>query len=646
MRIAVESVLSRIWIALLWRIHRLFGNHIRHRLRMQLARHWRPMLRKPVFICITGSAGKTTTKELMFGMLSHRRCGTASRDSLNGIGEVPKTILRARPQYDFCVSELGAPEPSSMDEPLFLLKPTIGIVTVIANDHWGAYKSLEAIALEKGKLVASLPATGTAVLNADDELVMGMATRCPAKIITYGVSDKAEIRAEDVSAVWPERLSFTLIRGNERIRIKTRLCGSHWLPSVLGAIAGANAMGLSLEECAEGIATVEPFPGRMQPLEIAKDLVVIRDDYKAPLWTVEGSLDFMKTAQAKRKVIVIGTLSDRGAGAGWKVKYARVARHAQEIADLTVFIGQHSSDVLGARRPGAEDALRTFGSVQEASAFINANLRDGDLILLKGTNRQDHLCRILMARSEDIACWRDDCMLDLFCDECRERKRPSGLSLLQEGGAEGSIATMSVPQAGRSAIKVDEQVIVGLGNPGGKYSGTPHNVGYEVVDRIAVSLGLTWEEWSDSSIARGVAGNQEVCLVKMGASMNLIGPNIKVLSKHMSFVPEQCILVLDDLDLQMGTVRTSMKGGAGGHRGVASILEAFQTDQFRRVKVGVGKKNVFIDRAAYVLAPISVEDRPAIDAAIVLAEKAVLELVTSASKEQCMECEKSTLRKQ
>ena len=109
--------------------------------------------------------------------------------------------------------------------------------------------------------------------------------------------------------------------------------------------------------------------------------------------------------------------------------------------------------------------------------------------------------------------------------------------------------------------------------------------------------------------------------------MNRIGAELKQLSESMSFSPEQCILVHDDLDLPMGTVRMRLSGGAGGHRGMASILEAFQTDAFRRVKIGVGRPGARIDRVAYVLTPFAAESRAAVDRALAAAETRTREML-------------------
>lgn len=620
-----EKFLDRLGHALLWRIHRLLGNNIRHRLRIRFAKWWRPLLNKPAFICITGSAGKTTTKELLHNILSDKRRGVANPETLNGILEIPKNILRMLPHYDYCISELGAPRPSSMDAPLSLLRPTIGIVTLIANDHWSAYKSREAIAEEKGKLIASLPKAGTAVLNADDDLVMGMAQNCTARIITFGVSKNAQLRAEILNATWPDRLCLNLYWDGECAHVRTQLCGTHSLTPILAAIGGGLAVGLSLHECAKGVERFAPYEGRMQPVMMPDGVTFIRDDFKAPLWSIDSSLEFIKSARAKRKILVIGTISD--CGTSTPQKYARVAERAQLAADITVFVGPWASSVLKKRKAGNEDALQVFSKVREASKYINGILQEGDLVFLKGTNPQDHLFRIIMARTERIACWRDDCKLMMFCNACQERNIPSGLHtyMASDDSLVNEIQDGQLEED--RSISSDEQLIVALGNPEVELVGTPHNIGYEVADRIAASLKLIWNECPEGWITHGSVADRKFCLIKFRENMNLIGGKLREFSRNKRVSPSQCILLHDDLALPIGSIRTRLNGGAGGHKGVSSILEAFQTDQIRRVKIGVQKANTKLSRAEYVLTKFAIEDRSAIDAAISSAQAATLQLV-------------------
>jgi len=342
------------------------------------------------------------------------------------------------------------------------------------------------------------------------------------------------------------------------------------------------------------------------------------------MWTVDACFEFMKAAQAKRKIIIVGTLSDRRGSDS--IKYLNMAKRAQEIADITLFIGPWASSALKARKPGGENALRVFSHVRDAAEYINSNTHEGDLILLKGINKQDHLLRIIMARSGDVACWRDDCNLELFCWECPDRHKPSGLPVLMDSASISVEAPQATPSGGH-AVDFDKQIIIGLGNPKSKYAGTPHNIGYEVVDRIAASLDLVWDATPEAWIARGSSEGRSVCLVKIRTAMNLTGAGLKGLSESIGFGPEHCVLVYDDLDTPLGSVRYRVSGGAGGHLGVASILEAFQTDAFRRVKVGVGQAGAKLNPGEYLLTAFAAASRVTVDQAIHIAGERALEMV-------------------
>lgn len=614
-----KLTLKKIRGALAWRIRRALGDEVVDRFLVVAARRWRPLLARPLFIGVIGSVGKTTTKELLLQFLSLQGRVSGSPASLNLLPEVAKTVLRVRPGQDFCVTELSEDRPGIVDQSLALLRPAIGIVTVVEKDHWTAYHSLDAIAAEMGKLVAALPETGTAVLNADDARVKAMAAQCTARVITYGLSADADLRAEEVRSVWPERLSFTLIYGAERIPIQTRLCGTHWVPSVLGALGGALAAGMSLADCARLLAQCEPCDARMQPVAFPDGVTFIRDDWKSSLWGIDAAFRFMEAARAARKLIVVGEISD--VGPSKERKYQRVAKHALSIADAVIFVGPWASGAFQADALAEGKSLRVFTHVREASAYLDSFLREGDLVLLKGSNKRDHLQRIILARRGEVACWRDDCARIIQCSECHDLYTPSGLPLQLQRAPEVGAAPAD------DAFEIDEQVIVGLGNPGPGYAGTPHNVGYETVDSLAEALGLSWTAVPDAWIARGRLQGRPLCLVKIDRPMNLIGPGLKRLSEVRRFSAGQCILVFDDLALPLGTVRTRQDGSAGGHRGVASILEAFQSGTFRRVKIGVGVEAARKDALKYVLSAFDAAARAVIDKAVVAAHQKIKDLL-------------------
>jgi len=537
---------------------------------------------------------------------------------LNVLPEVAKTVLRTRPWHDFCVAEISENEPGIMDAPLALFRPDIGIVTVIGDDHWSAFNSREGIAREVCKLVHSLPAGGTAILNADDPLVAPMADACAAGVIRYGASPLANLRVEDVCSNWPEKLKLTLVYNGERAAVESRLCGVHWVPSVLGAVAAGLALGISPKECAAGISCAPAFAGRMEEVAISGGPTFIRDDWKAPYWTVDSCLSFLAAAQASRKILVIGTLSDCGAGTA--EKYVKLARRAMAVADLTVFVGAWASHVLKLKSAENADSLRAFRNVRDASDFLKTHAKTGDLILLKGTNKQDHLSRILLEQEGSVACWRDDCERNALCSECPQRHTESGLPLLLASTELAGPAADGLP-----TVASGEQVVVGLGNPEKQYANTPQNIGYSVVDKIAESLGVSWDETPTAWVATGVSNGTRIYLLKIKIAMNLIGAGLQQLALQMSFEPAQCLLVFDDLDLDLGRVKLRMNGGAGGHRGVASILEVFQTANIRRLKVGIGQPDYGKGKVEYVLTPFAEPLQSTVAQAIVAASERVLE---------------------
>ena len=219
-------------------------------------------LRRVVFIGVTGSCGKTTTKELIAAVLASQFQGRKNPGNLNLPLHLAKTIVGVRPWDDFCVLEIAAAirgKRIALEGPLRLVRPQIGVVTNIGSDHLSAFGTVEAIAAEKGKLIAALPPHGTAVLNADDPHVLAMRARCAGRVLTYGLAPEAMVRAEHISSSWPERLSFTVRYAGQTHEVHTQLCGAHWVPCVLAALAVGIALGVPLATAVQAVQTVPPF---------------------------------------------------------------------------------------------------------------------------------------------------------------------------------------------------------------------------------------------------------------------------------------------------------------------------------------------------------------------------------------------------
>jgi len=562
-----------------------------------------------VWVGVTGSAAKSTTKDLISAVLSTRLKGSVTGWTGNYPHDVARNILGISRNDGFRVVEVGANSgPGSLDAPLALLRPRIGVVTTIGTDHYRAFGSIDAIAAEKAKMVRLLPADGVAVLNADDPRVLAMRENLACRVLTFGFDPGADVRAESVTAAWPDRLAFTLVHAGRSVAVQTQLCGAHWVSAALAAVTVGIAVGISVEDAARAIGQVPPFQGRMYPMTLPDGVIVIRDDWKASLSSIPPVIEFLRHARAPRKILVMGTISDHF---GEDKINATTAREAREVADLVCFVGARAFGALRAKTHPNDDSIRGFGTVKAATDFLRAALRPGDLVLLKGSNTADHLYRVILARTRSVACWQEACGRMAFCDQCAlvevASEPASGEVSIPLIAADVSTATPAPPVTA-SVREPATHIFVGLGNPGEEYQSTPHNVGHAALDRLATTLGARWEPDGDADVARAEWQGTSVCLLKPKAWMNHSGPALRELAERLGFEPPQCVLVYDDLDLPLGTVRVRMRGSDGGHRGVRSILEAFQTDQFRRVKVGVARPGAKRPARDEVLTPFTPDE--------------------------------------
>jgi UDP-N-acetylmuramoyl-tripeptide--D-alanyl-D-alanine ligase len=376
----------------------------------------RRRLRHTTFIGVTGSGGKTSTKELIDAALASRLSGTKTPGLANRLSAVGRTILRTRPQHDYCVAEVAAWRPGSVAAIAKLLRPQVGVVLDIGIEHFKQFRTREATAAEKVALVTALPPDGLAVLNADDRYAASMADCSPARVVTVGEGPAATFRAEDVRAAWPERLSFTLRVEGRADTVRTRLYGRMWLPGVLSAVAVGLECGIPLEQVLRVIADFEPVTARMSVLQ-HDGVTFVRDEAKAPAWSLDSLFGFVADAQAARKVIVLGTLSDYAGNASRA--YIRAAKRALAVADEVAFVGSHARHVRRVNTGTRPDRLRMFATVREAAEHFRRTLRDGDLVVLKGSNHADHLARIALVHTTDVRCWRVACHRVELCDDCK-----------------------------------------------------------------------------------------------------------------------------------------------------------------------------------------------------------------------------------
>jgi UDP-N-acetylmuramoyl-tripeptide--D-alanyl-D-alanine ligase len=596
---------------------------LRDRIKHYRARLHRMRLSDVTFVAITGSAGKTTTKDLASAVLARRGRTHKSHGTANQHAYLDDTVRGVTPYDKYSVLEVSADRPGYLDRPLRLIRPRISVITLIAREHFSAYRSLEAIAKEKGKLVTALPLDGVAVLNIDDPFVRAVGEQHGGRIVWVGRDEAADVRLLECSSKWPQTLTLRLSCQGRVFDVPTRMYGKHLAMPVALAIGVGVAAAVPLEEAIAAVSAAEPVEGRMQ-LEVAADGVAfLRDDWKAPQWSLHAPFDFMKDADADRKIIVLGSISDSPKSPAQR--YAHAAREALEVADLVVLVGVTPSSGRKLKHPKAESALRAFVSIKDAAEFLQQELRRGDLVLLKGTNKQDHLVRLVMNRRQSVRCWLSDCGIPRFCASCERLYGPSSAS---PEHAEREPAFLPALPFSRSPL------VVGLGNPGARYRNTPHNMGYRAVESIAVSAPGSWVKQAEGLARTLDSGDRALTLFKPSASMNTCGPLASSFVARTGRTPQDCIVVYDDMDLPLGEVRVTKSGGDGGHKGVRSLMVALGTNAFVRVRIGARRPDDVRSASKVVLSEFSSEDEPVLRAAFARAESEILRMTHKMSNEQ------------
>ena len=351
---------------------------------------WHRRQTPATIIGLTGSAGKTTTKELIAHLLSSSLSGVKAPRSFNNAIGVPVTLLELRPNDRFAVIEVGTNAFGEIAALAAIARPDIGLVTCIGDAHLEKFGSRWGVAWEKGHLITALPSTGVAVLNADDPWCRRIATLAACRVVRFGCSRDADVRIEALEE-HDDHVEFT-ISGQ---LFSLNMPGGHNAMNAAGAIAVARELGLSLEELAARIASFTPPPMRMQRLRFGS-VTVIADEYNASPTSVSAALaEYHRVKCAGRKILVLGDMLELGAGA--RAMHDRVGRRAaEEQLDGLWTIGplaQHAA--RGALRHGmAPEAIRCCPSTQEACEQIADWIEPNDTLLLKGS-RGMNLERVL-----------------------------------------------------------------------------------------------------------------------------------------------------------------------------------------------------------------------------------------------------------
>ena len=318
---------------------------------------------------VTGSVGKTTTKELLRTVLERRYRTAASERSFNNELGVPLTLANAPTATEAAVIEMGARDRGHIALLCDVARPTIGVVTVVAGAHLEVFGSIDDVARAKGELIEALPSDGTAVLNADDERVAAMAARSTAPVRTFGLTS-GDVRAEAITLDDEVRPSFRLVSDTGAVEVRLGLHGHHQVTNALAAATAALAAGCTLDDVVAGLAAAQSPGLRMDLRRAASGALVLDDSYNANPTSMTSALDALVALPARRRVAVLGVMAELGTGSA--SAHREIGARAEELG----------LEVISVAAPdyGVTDAA----DIDEVIDRLGA-LGEGDVVLVKGS---------------------------------------------------------------------------------------------------------------------------------------------------------------------------------------------------------------------------------------------------------------------
>lgn len=340
-------------------------------------------------VALTGSAGKTSTKDLIAQVLRSKAPTVFTPGSLNNEIGLPLTALSATEETRFLVLEMGARGIGHIRYLADLTPPKIGLVLNVGTAHIGEFGSREQIAQAKGELVEGLPEDGTAVLNADDPLVRAMASRTKARVILFGESDEADVRAENVRLTESGQPSFSLRTPSGCSDVTMRLYGEHHVSNALAAAAVAHELGMSADEIALALSEAGSLSRwRMEVTERPDGVTVVNDAYNANPESMRAALRALAAmGKGRRTWAVLGQMAELGDEA--LAEHDAVGRLAVRlnVSKLVAVGGREASWLqLGAYNEGSwgEESVHV-SDAQAAVDLLRSELRPGDVVLVKAS---------------------------------------------------------------------------------------------------------------------------------------------------------------------------------------------------------------------------------------------------------------------
>jgi UDP-N-acetylmuramoyl-tripeptide--D-alanyl-D-alanine ligase len=365
----------------------------------KLSAHVRAAMRSVEVVGITGSSGKTSTKDMIGQILLHAGVTHAPAGSQNNELGLPLTLLSAPLDVKYLVAEMGMRGLGHITHLCDLAKPTIGVITNVGRAHIGEVGSIEAIAKAKSELVSAIPSSGVVVLNADDERVIAMRALTEATVFTYGLSETADVRAENLHLTAYGSYNFDLVYRGDRIPASIPMLGEHNVLNALAAASVGIAVGMEMEDIARALTTLKQMSKwRMEVHQIPGNVTIINDAYNANPESMSAALQTLTAIPATGKSIaILGKMHELGSTSD--EIHAQVARLAIELGvERVVAVGELAtsyglpalaSDASVDEASGANDQYSVWlPDFVQACDYIVNQVNSGDILLFKASRAE------------------------------------------------------------------------------------------------------------------------------------------------------------------------------------------------------------------------------------------------------------------
>lgn len=353
----------------------------------KLAHWWRGEHARVPVVAVTGSNGKSTTKQMIVGAVDSLGSVLATEGNFNNLIGLPLTVFRWSAEHRIAVLEMGMNAAGEIQALTRIAEPDVGVITNVTAAHLDQLKTIEQVARAKGELFEAMRPNGTVVVNVEDPWVRKLGEGYPGRKITFGMQDNADIRFGHMTANGLESLDLTLFVMGQKMEMHLKVPGFHNVMNAMAALGVAAALGVPAQTAIAGIESFTPMKWRMERLQLASGVQVINDCYNANPLSMGAALRTVSAAKrAGRFVAVLGSMRELGPDV--VAKHVEVGSDAaKNHVDLLFAFGEHAEELAtGARQAGmAPDKIVATAEIDDLKKNVTAVLKSGDVVLIKGS---------------------------------------------------------------------------------------------------------------------------------------------------------------------------------------------------------------------------------------------------------------------